>query len=103
MSLHPVIENYLASIPAAEFENKFTEMFMVIKILLTLEPETFKHLLFLKTLEENSLPQFGRLMQELKESDDSKIRKIAIGYERLNEQISELYNDILGGRRDESS
>ena len=56
MFLHPVIQNYFASIPPADFNDKFSEMAMVVKIVLYYEEDSFKQLLYLKNLEENGIP-----------------------------------------------
>ena len=92
MSLPTFLKNYLASLPAAEAENRFPETVEVIKQALRLEPIS-GGVLLLKTLEESGFPQFHRLMQELKESEEPEIKKLAKGFSRLYEQISVLHND----------
>ena len=95
MSFPSSIENYLASIPAAEVENNFAETVELIKQILKSEPSS-GGVLILKSLEENGFPQFHRLLQELQESEDPEIKKLAKGFSRHYEQISVLHNDMRG-------
>ena len=93
MSLFSSIENYLANLPAAEAENQFAEAVDMVKLILKLEPSS-GGVLVLKTLEESGFPHFHRLMQELQESEEPEIKKVAKGFSRQYEQVSVLHNDM---------